>query len=257
MSSQGSEDLATLKKYYYKIRRRVMNFLRARGFSEDRSFFKRDYQEYVGPKEEYYEMGPRVLNLLLALGLREDHYLLDIGCGSLRIGRLLIPFLLPEHYCGVEPQSNYIEDGLEREVKSKFGEQLTEYKRPRFDHDETFEFEMFNECFDFAIAISVFIHCGESQFRSCLRNLHGVIHPETKILISVNVGRGSRQTAKKRRLYAGASHVHVVYTMEDIERLAREEGYVANLEFLSPSGTRGYFLFTPVTGTAEIEPASV
>jgi cyclopropane fatty-acyl-phospholipid synthase-like methyltransferase len=188
--------------------------------------------------------------------LREDHYLLDIGCGSLRIGRLLIPFLLPEHYCGVEPQSGYIEDGLECEVKSQFGEQLTEYKRPRFDDNETFEFETFNERFDFVIAISVFIHCGESQFRSCLRNLHRVIHPETKILISVNVGEESRQYAKKRRMYAGASHVRVVYTMEDIQKLAREESYAANPEFRSPSGTGGYFLFTPVAGAAEIEPAS-
>ncbi len=249
--------MSSLQKYFYKIRRPPLRLLRNLGVSEDRSLFKRDYKEYVGPKEDYYEIGPLVLNHLLKLGLREDHYLLDIGCGSLRIGRLLIPFLLPEHYCGVEPQSNYLQDGFEREVKAKFGEQLTEYKRPRFDHNEAFEFEMFDECFDFAIAISVFIHCGESQLRSCLRNLHRVIHPESKLLISFNLGEESREHGKKHQKYVGASHVHVVYTTEDIEKLAREEGYAPNLEFLTHSGRTGYFLFTAMAGTAETEPASV
>ena len=36
--------------------------------------------------------------LLTALSLREHHRVLDFGCGSLRAGRLLIPYLLPGHF---------------------------------------------------------------------------------------------------------------------------------------------------------------
>src|SRR5438128_572554 len=42
-------------------------------------------------------------NLLTRLGLREEDYLLDIGCGALRAGRLFITYLLPGRYFGVEP----------------------------------------------------------------------------------------------------------------------------------------------------------
>ncbi len=34
-------------------------------------------------------------SLMAALGLRQNNSVIDIGCGSLRIARLLIPFLNP------------------------------------------------------------------------------------------------------------------------------------------------------------------
>lgn len=51
---------------------------------------------YIGPPTQFDFMGATQFNLLTRLGLREDHTVLDIGCGSLRAGRLLIPYLLPD-----------------------------------------------------------------------------------------------------------------------------------------------------------------
>ena len=51
------------------------------------------YRAYVGPPEDYDLIAAMVFNLLTTLGLRQHHSVLDIGCGSLRIGRLLIPYL--------------------------------------------------------------------------------------------------------------------------------------------------------------------
>jgi len=51
------------------------------------------YRAYVGPPEDYDLIAAMTFNLLTTLGLRQHHSLLDIGCGSLRIGRLLIPYL--------------------------------------------------------------------------------------------------------------------------------------------------------------------
>lgn len=56
---------------------------------------KRTYRGYVGPEAQYDLMGATQFRLLCTLGLREHHTLLDFGCGSLRAGRLFIPYLLP------------------------------------------------------------------------------------------------------------------------------------------------------------------
>lgn len=47
------------------------------------------YRAFVGPPEKYGVVSAMQFNLLTFLGLREDHYLLDIGCGSLRGGDFL------------------------------------------------------------------------------------------------------------------------------------------------------------------------
>jgi hypothetical protein len=67
------------------------------------------YSAYVGPPREYDFMGATQFRLLTTLGLRETHRLLDFGCGSLRAGRFLIPYLLPAHYYGVEPNALFID----------------------------------------------------------------------------------------------------------------------------------------------------
>ena len=61
------------------------------------------YRAFVGPPEDYDLISAMVFNLLTCLGLRQHHKVLDIGCGSLRCGRLLIPYLNKGNYFGVEP----------------------------------------------------------------------------------------------------------------------------------------------------------
>ena len=53
------------------------------------------YKAYVGPPKKYDLMGAMQFNLLTSFGLRDYHKLLDIGCGSLRSGKMLIPFFSP------------------------------------------------------------------------------------------------------------------------------------------------------------------
>lgn len=115
------------------------------------------YRAYVGPPEDYDLVAAMAFNLLTTLGLRQHHSLLDIGCGSLRIGRLLIPYLNRGRYFGVEPNEWLVEEGIRREL----GETLVEIKRPRFffsDSPETIAQAKIP--FDFALAQSIFSHCG-------------------------------------------------------------------------------------------------
>jgi SAM-dependent methyltransferase len=115
------------------------------------------YRAYVGPPEDYDLVAAMAFNLLTTLGLRQHHSLLDIGCGSLRIGRLLIPYLNRGEYFGVEPNEWLVDEGIRREL----GETLVQIKRPTFffsDSPDTISQAKMS--FDFVLAQSIFSHCG-------------------------------------------------------------------------------------------------
>jgi SAM-dependent methyltransferase len=115
------------------------------------------YRAYVGPPEDYDLIAAMTFNLLTTLGLRQHHSLLDIGCGSLRIGRLLIPYLNRGKYFGVEPNEWLVEEGIRREL----GPSLVEIKRPTFFFTDSPEsIAKAATAFDFAMAQSIFSHCG-------------------------------------------------------------------------------------------------
>ncbi len=115
------------------------------------------YRAYVGPPEDYDLIAAMTFNLLTTLGLRQHHSLLDVGCGSLRIGRLLIPYLNQGKYFGVEPNEWLVEEGIKREL----GEALVQIKRPTFFFSDSPEVVVQAKVsFDFALAQSIFSHCG-------------------------------------------------------------------------------------------------
>jgi SAM-dependent methyltransferase len=115
------------------------------------------YRAYVGPPEDYDLIAAMTFNLLTTLGLRQHHTLLDIGCGSLRIGRLLIPYLNRGKYFGIEPAEWLVAEGIEHEL----GKAVVQTKRPTFLFtDSPSAIVEANTSFDFALAQSVFSHCG-------------------------------------------------------------------------------------------------
>jgi len=115
------------------------------------------YRAYVGPPEDYDLIAATTFNLLTTIGLRQHHTLLDVGCGSLRVGRLLIPYLNRSNYAGIEPNAWLIEEGITREI----GRDMVEIKRPRFLTADSPEIlRTAGSSFDFAVAQSIFSHCG-------------------------------------------------------------------------------------------------
>jgi len=92
--------------------------------------------------------------LTLFFGLRERHKLLEIGSGSLRAARFLIPYLDVGHYCGVEPNTEAVRLGIDGEL----GSELAERKKPRFIERDDFGFHEFGETFDYALSYSLFTH---------------------------------------------------------------------------------------------------
>ncbi|HEV2263806.1 MAG TPA: class I SAM-dependent methyltransferase [Stellaceae bacterium] len=123
------------------------------------------YTTYVGPPAQYDLMGATQFRLLVTLGLREFHTVLDFGCGSLRAGRLLIPYLAHGHYHGIEPNVWLVEDAIERQL----GADLIALKRPQFHAFGDFRAERCGVDFDFILAQSIFSHCGADLIATTLR----------------------------------------------------------------------------------------
>src|SRR5690349_1394305 len=137
------------------------------------------YSAYVGPPEQYDFMGATQFRLACALGLRENHYLLDFGCGSLRAGRLFIPYLQADRYCAVEPNAWLVKDAIAGELG---GEDIIRLKRPRFDHNDEFRVDVFGAGFDFIVAQSIFSHCGSDLIVKALQSFRAALKDDGIIM---------------------------------------------------------------------------
>ncbi|MBD3268498.1 hypothetical protein GF373_17660 [bacterium] len=133
-----------------------------------------NYRTAVGPEEEYDVIAARQFQILVAAGLREYHRLVDIGCGSLRGGRLFIPYLNPENYYGIEPNMWLVEEGLRHEL----GGDILNVKRPNFYDFADLKISRIGKIFDFALAQSVFSHTPQWAIRRCLRTLWQSLTPD-------------------------------------------------------------------------------
>lgn len=131
------------------------------------------HRAFVGQPERYDLAAGSQFALLFLLGLREHHRLLDFGCGSLRLGRLAIPYLKPDSYFGIEPEKRLVDEGLEHEI----GRDALALKRPRFQHNDDYAVDGFGVAFDFIIAQSVFSHAGEAPLRRALAAFAGGLSP--------------------------------------------------------------------------------
>jgi SAM-dependent methyltransferase len=117
-------------------------------------------------------IGRHQFDFMVARGLAPQHFLLDVGCGSLRGGRLFIPYLEPGHYFGVDRDSELLSAGFEHELDDD-----ARARSPRLETMEDFAFEQLDQTFDFILAQSVFTHLPLNSIMRCLENVRRVLRP--------------------------------------------------------------------------------
>jgi len=183
------------------------------------------HRAYVGMPEEWDLVAARQVTLLLTAGLRDNHRLVDVGCGSLRTGRMLIPYLEPERYFGIEPNRWLVEEGIEHEL----GRDLVRMKRPAFRYVDDFSLSEFGVDFDFALAHSVFSHTYPDLALVGFRGIAESLAPEGKLFATFREGR--QDSEGSGWLYPEM----VPYTWERMNGIIEESGLLARrLDWMHP-----------------------
>lgn len=175
---------------------------------------ERHHRSWVGPPEYYDRIGALQFIVLVLLGMREHHSLLDIGCGSLRGGRLSLMYLNEGRYFGLEPEHWVLEAGIANEVS----EGLVALKKPRFAHTADFSARHFGVEFDFIMANGMFMHTGLSQIQQCLESSVEVLAPDG-LFVGAYL-EGEADSVHDTWTYPGIQR----YTPERLARLGQAAG---------------------------------
>jgi hypothetical protein len=126
-----------------------------------------EHRQVIG--DLWDEIGGLQLDFLKANGLQPHHRLLDIGCGSLRLGVRAVAYLDAGNYWGTELNETLLDAGYEKEVIPSGSS--AKLPRANLVVDEDFSFKGVPPQIDFAIAASVFTHLPLNHLRLCLTNL--------------------------------------------------------------------------------------
>lgn len=132
------------------------------------------HQEWVSGRDwdDSDRSGESVINLLKELGLLPKHRLLDFGCGPLRIGRWLIPYLDKDRYFGIEPNLWLVEMARLEEVP----EEIFKDKMPTFSDEDGHDLRVFGaRKFDFVLASAVLMHSSHRQIDTFVGGLPAVL----------------------------------------------------------------------------------
>ncbi|MEP0201376.1 MAG: class I SAM-dependent methyltransferase [Halioglobus sp.] len=168
--------------------------------------------------EMWYGIGMLQYHFLVCHGLTPKHRFLDIGCGALRLGQYLIPYLEKGRYFGVDAEPVLLEKGLELEIPSE----LLRIREPTLCANHIFDFS-FAEYFDYAIAQSVFTHLTSEDIQACLVNLRSVSQKTSRFYFTFFEGdSGQNEHA--------VSHANLCwhYSKSEIENIGRESGWTIN-----------------------------
>lgn len=158
----------------------------------------KNYKAYVGPPDRYDFMGATQFRLLTTLGLRSHHKLLDFGCGSLRSGKLFIPYLDKANYYGQDPNQWLIDDG----IKNELGESIISIKKPNFSNLDNFEVG-FDEKFDFAVAQSIFSHTNLELTKKGLLGIYNALSDDGLAVITII--EGDDYSGEEKWVYPGCT----------------------------------------------------
>jgi hypothetical protein len=196
------------------------------------------YKSYVGHPDLYGEMGALQFSLLFMAGLRDTNTVLEVGCGSLRLGRMLLAFLNRRRYRCLDPNAWLHRTALRYEL----GEEIVRLKQPYFSSAANFSWPRSDEPAqvrpDFLIAQSIFSHTGPALLATALRNLaeemgESSILLATFVVVGRSVVRGWDPDSRE-----GGGWVYpdcVLYSEARVHRIAASAGlHLRRLDYPHP-----------------------
>lgn len=166
----------------------------------------------------YDWLGAHQFRMLIHHGLRSFHRVLDVGCGSLCVGRLLIPWLDPGNYVGIEPDADLLEQGIDAQV----GMELLAKREAKFFQLEDFKLSRLEARFNVVLAHSIFIHHGPAELRVLLQEAARCLLPTGHFLFTYRIGPKDFTGVVQRQ-----RPISVRYRKETMAKMIREAGLKA------------------------------
>ena len=130
-----------------------------------------NYDHRIAVGGLWEEIGILQFNFLVERGLKPEDFLLDIGCGSLRGGIHFIKYLIEGHYYGIDKNDKMLSAAQQIEIPKH---QL-QNKNPILRMMDNFNFKLFDQKFNYALAQSVFTHLNLNSIIRCILNVEEIL----------------------------------------------------------------------------------
>jgi len=127
-----------------------------------------DSRAHVGPKPLFDKIGEHQFETLLQAGVRKTHKVLDYGCGCLRLGKHLVPYLRKGSYTGLDVDQQLLDDGVQ-----ELTETVNKKKAPTFvlgdpENFDSVELLQLSGPYNWAVYHSIFNHASVAQVQALL-----------------------------------------------------------------------------------------
>jgi SAM-dependent methyltransferase len=103
-------------------------------------------------------------------GLEPNHHFLDVACGPLRLGAVLVPYLSNGRYYGMDINENTIRLGVQ-----KLFDDGIDHSNAVFFANDTFDFTPVKSTIKMAFSNSLFSHLTLNSIVLCLVSLHKIL----------------------------------------------------------------------------------
>ena len=137
----------------------------------------------VGPAKLWKMKRDFQIHFLRSMKLAPEHYLLDIGCGTLRGGVPIIQYLQESHYYGIEVREDTLDEG-----RSELEEEALIYKKPKLVQFTDISQLTFDRKFDFIWAYSVLIHMSDDVLGNTFDFVQKHLSKDGAFYANVNIG---------------------------------------------------------------------
>lgn len=186
-----------------------------------------NHRRAVGPPGQFDIIGALQFMFMVNIGLRDTHKLLDVGCGSLRAGKLFIPYLNYGNYYGIEPNLDLVRAGIIEEMGHDVmaaGSSYMEGPKGSFFRDiGSFMLVKFDVKFDFILAHSIFTHAPRFMIERCLAEAYKCMHKDSVFAFTYMEG----PDFSGNKFLSGPGTVMATYTTPTIMTMVREAGLFA------------------------------
>jgi len=148
--------------------------------------------------------------------VHQNTTVLDIACGSLRLGKHLIPYLNRGKYFGIEAYGRILKEGIVNELESDLS------KEPSFAINSTFDFN-FCSAYDVAWANSLFSHLTPLDIAKCFKNLKSI--STTESVFYFTYFEENRWKKESRNPTTSHARKDFFYQPSTIEEIANNTGW--------------------------------